>query len=271
MAVISASILDADFSQLREEVERVAEAGVDAFSLDVIDGHFAPRITFGEYVVALVRNWIALPIEVHLMVDQPERLVQRMCDAGADLVLFHLEATSDPHGIIDRVRAEGRCVGIAVKEDTPIDALSDNLLRAVDVVNLLSVPIGFGGSPSAPDTLERIAYLRQRADTLGLTLGIEVDGGVKPSNAAGYADAGADMLTVGTGIYHATEPVEAVRTLKSSTSGAADTLARSRLDRFLEMPSRHPRDDSARRARLEALRLAQDIPQSSWNPLQSPR
>lgn len=271
MAVISASILDADFSRLRHEVERVVEAGVDAFSLDVIDGHFAPRISFGEYIVALVRNWIVLPIEVHLMVERPERLTQRMCDAGADLILFHLEATDDAHGIVERVRSEGRGVGVAVKEDTPIDAISDELLGAVDVVNLLSVPIGFGGSPSAPDTLERIAYLRRRADGLGIPLGIEVDGGVKPTNAGGYIEAGADMLTVGTGIYHAPDPGEAVRTLASSTAGPADAAARDRLRAFLDRPSRHPKDDAARRARLEELRVAQDVPRLVWDPLHSPR
>ena len=237
MAVISASILDADFSQLRDEVERVANAGVDAFSLDVIDGHFAPRITFGEYIVALVRNWILLPIEVHLMVERPETFVERMCEAGADLILFHLEATDDAKGIVDYLRSEGRCAGVAVKEDTPIDAIPDELLGAVDVVNLLSVPIGFGGSPSAPDTLERIAYLRRRADALGVSLGIEVDGGVKPANAGGYVEAGADMLTVGTGIYHAADAAEAVRTLETATAGPADADARRRLHAFLDAPA----------------------------------
>ena len=248
MAVISASILDADFARLQEQVVSVADAGVDAFSLDVIDGHFAPRISFGDEVVARVREWITLPIEVHLMVERPERFVQPMCDAGADLVLFHLEATDDERRIVEHVRSEGRCVGVAVKEDTPIDAISDELLAAVDVVNLLSVPIGFGGSPSAPDTLDRIGYLRQRADSLGIPLGIEVDGGVKPANAGGYVEAGADMLTVGTGIYHAADPVEAVRTLLASTAGPADTAARGRLHAFLEAPSRRPRNDAARRS-----------------------
>lgn len=237
MAVISASILDADFSRLRDEVERVAQAGVDAFSLDVIDGHFAPRISFGESVVALVRKWIVLPIEVHLMVERPETFVERMCEAGADLILFHLEATDDAKGIVDYLRSEGRCAGVAVKEDTPIDAIPDELLGAVDVVNLLSVPIGFGGSPSAPDTLERIAYLRRRADALGVSLGIEVDGGVKPANAGGYVEAGADMLTVGTGIYHAADAAEAVRTLETATAGPADADARRRLHAFLDAPA----------------------------------
>jgi ribulose-phosphate 3-epimerase len=237
MAVIAASILDADFSQLKHEVMRVAEAGVDAFSLDVMDGRFVPRVTFGQEVVKLVRGWIDTPIEVHLMVDEPEQWVQKICDAGADMVLFHLEATASPHEIVDHVRSESRLVGVALKEATPLARLSAELLSAVDLVNLLSVPIGFGGSPSAPDTLDRIKELRERADATGAELAIEVDGGVKPENARQYVEAGADMLTVGTGIYHAPDAARAVATLRSSTSGPSDDRSRERLRRFLTVPS----------------------------------
>ena len=269
MAVISASILDADFSRLQDEVERIADAGVDAFSLDVMDGHFVPRITFGEYVVALVRSLVDLPIEVHLMVANPERWIQRIADAGADLILFHLEAADDPDSIVEHVRSEGRCAGIAIKDDTPTDALSESLLEKIDLVNLLAVPAGFGGNQSAPDTLERIGQLRRRADALPTRLAIEVDGGVKPENARTYADAGADMLTVGTGIYHAPDPLRAVRTLIASTAGDDDAASRERLRAFLAVPSAQPKDDDARRARLEALRVAQDIPSRVWNPLRT--
>ena len=228
-------------------------------------------MTFAEYVVALVRNWIGLPIEAHLMVAEPERLIQKICDAGADMIVFHLEATSKHREVIDHIRSERRCVGIAVKEDTPLDAISDELLSAVDLVNLLSVPIGFGGSPSAPDTLDRIRALRRRADSLEANLAIEVDGGVKPDNADQYVEAGADMLTVGTGIYRAPDAVAAVRTLRTSTAGPADRVARDRLSDFLAVPSSNPVDDAGRRNRLESLRIAQDIPTSSWDPLNSLR
>jgi ribulose-phosphate 3-epimerase len=271
MAIIAASILDADFSRFGEEVSRVAGARVDAFSVDVMDGHFVPRVTFAEYVVALVRNWIELPVEAHLMVEGPERMIQGICDAGADMIVFHLEATSKHFEIIDHIRRERRCVGIALKKDTPLDSLSDELLSAVDLVNLLSVPIGFGGSPSAPDTLDRIRELRHRAESQHANLAIEVDGGVKPDNAYQYVEAGADMLTVGTGIYHAPDAAAAVLTLRSSTAGQPDLRARERLSDFLEVPSSNPVDDAARRGRLEALRSAQDIPKSSWDPLTSPR
>lgn len=266
MAVIAASILDADFSDLRREIERVADAGVDAFSLDVMDGHFVPRLTFGDFLVARIRSWIDLPIEVHLMVEEPSTWVQRMSDAGADLVMFHLEATSDPAAVVRRIRSERRAVGLAVRLDTPIDAIPSPLLEAVDVVNLVAVPLGWGGASSAADTFERIGRLRSRIDELGTRTAIEVDGGVKPDNASGYTRAGADMLTSGTGIYHAPDAAKAVATLRSSTSGPGDAEARRRLEPFLAVPSAKPVDDEGRRARLGELRDALDIPSSVWDP-----
>jgi ribulose-phosphate 3-epimerase len=266
VAVISASILDADFSDLRHEIERVADAGVDAFSLDVMDGHFVPRLTFGEFLVARIRTWIDLPIEVHLMVEQPSTWVRRMADAGADLVMFHLEAASDAPAVVGEIRSERRAAGLAVRLDTPIDAIPAELLEAVDVVNLVAVPLGWGGAASAADTFERIASLRARIEELGTRTAIEVDGGVKPENAARYAQAGADMLTSGTGIYHAPDAAAAVATLRASTSGTADAVARERLEPFLAVPSTNPVDDDARRARLEAMRVELDIPRNVWDP-----
>ncbi len=266
MAVIAASILDADFSRLRDEISRVAEAGVDAFSLDVMDGHFVPRLTFGEFLVARIRTWVDLPIEVHLMVERPGAWVQRMSDAGADLIMFHLEAADDPLEIVERIRAERRLAGLALRNDTPIERIPDDLVAAIDVVNLVAVPLGWGGSPSAADTFDRIAALRERIDALGARTAIEVDGGVKPSNATGYARAGADMLTSGTGIYHAPDAAEAVATLRASTRGPGDERARARLATFLSVPSVRPVDDAARRSRLESLRAALDIPTNVWAP-----
>lgn len=270
LAIIAASILDADHARLQDEVTRVAAAGVDAFSLDVMDGHFVPRLTFGDPVVARIRNWTDRPIEIHLMVERPETWVQRMCDAGADMVVFHLEAAADPFDVVERIRAERRAVGVAVRHDTPIGDLADELLAAVDLVNLVAVPLGFGGSASADDTFERIEKLRGRLDAAGLRTGIEVDGGVKPSTAVRYAEAGADMLTVGTGIYRAPDVGDAVRTLRDSTA-AGDERARERLGLFLSLPSSSPVDDDGRRARLDAIRADLDIPKRVWDPLTSAR
>jgi ribulose-phosphate 3-epimerase len=239
MAVIAASILDADFARLRDEMFRVVDAGIDAFSLDVMDGHFVPRSTFGELLVAQIRTWVDVPLEVHLMVERPESWVRRMSDAGADMVMFHLEATDDPLGVVGSIRTEGRVVGLALRHDTPVTTIPSDLLRAVDVVNLVAVPVGWGGSASAADTFERIGSLRRRIDELGTPAAIEVDGGVKPSNATGYVNAGADMLTSGTGIYHAPDVAEAIATFHMSTRGPRDEEARRRLARYLAAPRAH--------------------------------
>jgi ribulose-phosphate 3-epimerase len=269
VAIITASVLDADYARMRDEVVRVAEAGVDAFSLDVMDGHFVSRLTFGDYLVARVREWTRLPIEVHLMVEAPERWVLPMCDAGADMVVFHLEAAADPLEVIERVRAERRLAGVALRHDTPVAALPDRLLEAADLVNLVAVPLGYGGSASATDTFQRIEELRARIDAAGWATAIEVDGGVKPATASRYAEAGADMLTVGTGIYHAPSAEEAVRTLHETTRGPRDERARSRLERFLAVPSALSVGDRARRERLDRLRERLDIPRRVWDPLRS--
>ena len=258
MAVICASILDADYADIRGEIVRVARAGVDAFSLDVMDGRLVPRTTFGDELVKHVRGWVDLPLEVHLMVEEPERWIEPMCDAGADMVVFHLEATQDQLGVIETIRARGRCAGMALDQRTPIDAISDDVIGALDLVNLVAVPLGFGGNASASDTLDRIRELRARVDALGATMAIEVDGGVKPDNASGYAEAGADMLTSGTGIYHAPDIEQAVATLRSSTSDG-DERAKQRLERFLAKPSSPSGADPRRRMELDELRRSFEV------------
>lgn len=219
MAIIAASILDADFSRLKDEIQRVDRAGVDMFTLDIMDGHFAPRITFGDYVVACVRQWTELPLEAHLMVQQPEQWVERLLDVGVDLIVFHVESTERHEEIIETVRARGRSVGLALLAESPVESAKPWIDR-IDVVNFLAVPVGFGGQKSAADTFDRIRTLRNYAAEINPNLIIEVDGGVKPNNAHLYAQAGADMLTVGTGIYHAPDVEEAVRQLKLLAKGA---------------------------------------------------
>jgi ribulose-phosphate 3-epimerase len=264
VALIAASILDANYARLREEITRVDAAGVDAFTLDVMDGHFAPRISFGDQIVAKVREWTTLPIEVHLMIESPQRWAQRFCDAGADLIIFHVEASRAPMDVIQIIRSEGRSAGIAILSHTPIDAISDDLLSEIDLVNFLAVPVGFGGNAAASDTLARVHALRQRVSTLGLDIAIEVDGGVKPDNASDFVSAGVDMLTVGTGIYHARDVNAAVQVLRSKAAAGNVDDAKRRLELFLSRPSKHPIDDAARRQRLEQLRQALDIPEVNW-------
>ena len=232
MAIIAASILDADFGNLKYEIDRVVRAGVDMFTLDIMDGSFAPRITFGDYVVACIRGWTDLPLEVHLMIEEPERSLENFLDSGVDLVVFHLEASKRHGDIISAVHERNRAVGMAVLATTPVERVFD-WVRELDVVNFLTVPVGFGGQKSAPDTIQRIKSLRQFAKDVNPDLVIEVDGGIKPHNAAEHAAAGADMLTVGTGIYHAPNAEEAVRQLREETAGTLDGLARQRGSAFL--------------------------------------
>ena len=239
MAIIAASVLNADHSRLEHEVIRVADAGVDAFTLDIMDGRFAPRVTFDDDVVARVRNLVDLPIEVHLMIDQPEKSALRYCDAGADLVLFHIEATSRPGAVIDVVREQGRSVGVAIKDKTPVAAISDEVLEQVDLVCLLAVPIGYGGQTIASDTVSRLKKVRERAGRLGKEIALEVDGGIKPHNAGIYYEAGADMLAVGTGIYHADDATEAIRLLHRNSHRGSDSISLNRLATFLSRPSLH--------------------------------
>jgi ribulose-phosphate 3-epimerase len=232
MAIIAASILDADFGNLKHEVDRVARAGVDMFTLDIMDGSFAPRITFGDYVVACIRGWTDLPLEVHLMIEEPERSIENFLDSGVDLVVFHLEASKRHSDIISAVHERNRAVGMALLATTPVQLVFD-WVRELEVVNFLTVPVGFGGQKSAPDTLQRVKSLREFAKNANPNLVIEVDGGVKPHNAAEHVAAGADMLTVGTGIYHAPDAEEAVRKLREETAGSLDELARQRGSTFL--------------------------------------
>lgn len=252
MAIIAASILDADFTKLQFEIERVDQAGVDMFSLDVMDGTFAPRISFGDYVVARIRELTELPLEVHLMIENPERSLESFLDVGADLVTFHVEATKRHSEIISLLRRRNRAVGLAVLAETPVESVFD-WVEELDVVNFLAVPVGFGGQQSAPNTLERIEQLRRFAEDTNPNLVIEVDGGVKPHNAIEYVRAGADMLTVGTGIYHAPDVEAAVRNLRKGTAGYEDQIARKRGACFLQRQPRTAEDEKRRIDRLRQL------------------
>ena len=214
MALIAASILDADFAHLRREIETVATAGVDMFTLDVMDGHFVPPITFGERVVARIRDWTDLPLETHLMVDQPAKWVEVMADAGADMITFHIEATDSAIAVIERIRKRDLRAGIALDVTTSVANL-EGVLELVDLVNVMAVPAGYGGQAFRPETLGRIAEVRALALDSGTEIAIEVDGGVKFKNAAEVAAAGADILVVGTGIYHEADRGTAVRRLKA--------------------------------------------------------
>ena len=258
MSAIAASILNANYSNLREEIETVDNAGADMFTLDVMDGRFVPTITFGDYVVARVREWTALPIETHLMVEDPLNWIDLMADAGADVITFHVEATEAPEAVIERIRARDRSVGIAIDLTTSVEAAIP-LLPLVDLVNLLAVPAGFGGQTFHPETHSRIARVREAARQEGTEIAIEVDGGIKVENAREVATAGGDILVVGTGIYRSLDRQSAVRRFKEEV-GVADAVTARLLGRSDLSRSRSPEVVK----RLIERRDALGIPPTSW-------
>ncbi|WEG11012.1 ribulose-phosphate 3-epimerase [Pullulanibacillus sp. KACC 23026] len=236
MALVLASILDADWDHLPKEIQDVDQAGVDAFSIDIMDGDFVERTTFSPETVSQIRNITKLPIEVHLMVSRPEDHVEKYCDAGADQVVFHLEATKDPLSLINYIKSRGLLSGVAILKETDLSQLSDEVLEAIDAITLMSITIGFGGQKPSPETIDRIKALRERANQVNPNLAIVIDGGMKPNNASIYTEAGADGVVIGTGIYHADNYEEAIQLAKKAIH-SEDPVSRRRFKEFLETPS----------------------------------
>lgn len=270
MAILLASILDADWMNLESEIRSVDKAGVDGFSLDIMNGTFVPRTTFGPHVVSIIRNITDLPIEVHLMVDNPEKHIEAFCDAGADQVLFHVEATKYANEIISYVHSRNISVGIAILKDTNINSISDKLIASVDAVNFMAVPVGYGGQQPSEDILNRVKEFRNRCKSINSNIAIEIDGGMKQDNCKEFVDAGADLIVIGTGIYHAKNYDEAVINALSQINHD-DVIAKQRLQNFLNGNSILFADDIERRKRLDDIRKSLDIPQCSWDPINSKR
>jgi len=201
MTALAASILSADFARLAEVVRESEAAGVDRFHLDVMDGHFVPNLTFGPVVIEAVRKATDRPLDVHLMVNAPERFVPDAIRAGADAVVFHLEATPHPHRLLGAVREAGARSGIAINPGTPVETLRD-LLELADQILVMSVNPGFAGQAFIPRTYRRLARLKALMEEENAFSEIAVDGGVKPENAARLVRAGAQVLVAASALYN---------------------------------------------------------------------
>lgn len=198
---IAASILSADFSRLGEQIKEAEAAGVDWIHVDVMDGHFVSHLTIGPPVVRALRPVTTLPLDVHLMVEQPERLIPAFAKAGADILTVHVEACPSLHRTIQQIKGLWVRVGITLKPATPLAALEETLPDA-DLVLVMSVNPGLGGQSYIPGSTARIARLRRMLDERGLTqVELEVDGGIKPHNAAQVVAAGATVLVAGSAIF----------------------------------------------------------------------
>ena len=197
---ISASILNADFARLGEEVRRADAGGVDSIHLDVMDGHFVDNLTMGPVVVEAIRAHSALPFHSHLMIDNPLAYAPRFADAGSDLIVFHVEADDDADEVIRAIEAAGRRPGIALNPETPAEAVLRHL-DAVDIVLVMTVHPGWGGQSFIADVLPKLRALRAEIDRRGLAVEIGVDGGVNLGTIGAAHAAGGDVLVVGSGLY----------------------------------------------------------------------
>ncbi len=200
MPFLAPSILSADFARLADQVRAAEAAGADWIHVDVMDGRFVPNITMGFVVVEALRPVTRLPLDVHLMIVEPERYVERFAAAGADVVTIHAEATPHVHRALQMVRAAGAKAGLALNPATPLDWFAD-VMGELDLALLMSVNPGFGGQRFIPGSLERLERLRALRDRRAPEVLIEVDGGVTPGNAAELVRRGADVLVAGSAVF----------------------------------------------------------------------
>jgi ribulose-phosphate 3-epimerase len=198
--LISASILSADFGNLKDELKRAQDSGCDMIHFDVMDGHFVPNISYGVPVLKSIKKYSPLPFDVHLMITEPERYVEAFKNAGADIITFHEETECDKDALIDKIHSLGMKAGMSVKPNTPVSALYP-YLNKLDMALVMTVEPGFGGQGFMEFTLDKIASLRAQADSLNIPLDIEVDGGITDKTAPRVRHAGANVLVSGSYLF----------------------------------------------------------------------
>lgn len=213
MAIVAPSLLAANFLRLEEDCKMINESEADWFHLDVMDGRFVPNISFGLPVIEQIRTTTTKVCDVHLMILEPEKFTEQFKKAGADILTVHIEACPHLHRNIEQIRSLDMQAGVAINPHTPVSMLRD-IIQDIDVVCMMSVNAGFGGQAFIPHTLEKIRELRRMIDDLGLSVKIEIDGGVTVSNAQAIVDAGADVLVAGNTVFASLSPKEVISRLK---------------------------------------------------------
>jgi len=213
---LAPSILSANFARLGEQVAEATRAGADYIHIDVMDGQFVPQITIGAPVVAAIRSWTNLPLDVHLMIEAPEHQITQFADAGADIITVHVEACPHIHRIVQTVKEAGIKAGVAINPGTPIDTVNE-ILTFVDLVLVMTVNPGFGGQTFITDMLNKIARLRAELDKRGLATELEVDGGINAEIAPKVVQAGARVLVAGAAVFNSKQTVkEALKKIRAS-------------------------------------------------------
>ena len=211
---LAPSILAADFARLGEQVREAEAAGADYIHVDVMDGHFVPNITVGPLVVRAVRGVTRLPLDVHLMIEEPERHIDAFAASGADILVIHPEVSPHLHRVIEQIKGHGLRAGVALNPATPLAAIEE-VLAEVDLALIMSVDPGFGGQEFIEDVLPKVRRLRRLLDERGLAAEIEIDGGITPETAPRCVEAGVRVLVAGTAIFN-------------SKGSVADNMARLR-------------------------------------------
>jgi ribulose-phosphate 3-epimerase len=206
MVKLAPSILSADFARLGEQIDEAARAGADYIHVDVMDGHFVPNITIGAPVVAAIRPLTSLPLDVHLMIERPERYISDFVKAGADIITVHVEASPHCKSTIKAIKEMGARAGVSLNPATPLSA-ADESIHHVDLVLIMSVNPGFGGQPFIPETLPRIEQMRKMIDNRKPSIELEVDGGINAENAPEIVEAGADVLVAGNSVFRAEDGI----------------------------------------------------------------